>query len=221
MTRSILSGNKTVQPDDIDAIYRAVPPDRIPWNIETPPEALVRLVTGGTVKPCRAIDLGCGAGNYAIYLASLGFEVIGVDKSPAAVRMASDNAKKRGVTCRFVVADLLGDLDEIQETHDFAFDWELLHHIFPEDREKYMKNVCRVLRPGALYFSVCFSEEDPGFASPGKYRKTPLGTTLYFSSLPEIRELLSPFFTIRSLRTVEISGKFGPHIAVCCLSVRR
>ncbi len=77
-----------VQPDDIDAIYRSVPPERIPWNIETPPDALVRLGGGGTVRPCRAIDLGCGAGHYAIWLASPGFTVTGADKSPAAVRMA-------------------------------------------------------------------------------------------------------------------------------------
>jgi len=210
-----------VQPDDFDAIYRNVPADKIPWNIQAPPDALVKLVTGGTVRPCRVIELGCGAGNYAVSLAALGFDVTGVDISPEAVRMARKNAKSRGVTCRFIVADLLGDLKEIDGTYDFAYDWELLHHIFPEDRETYMKNVHRVLRPGALYFSVCFHEDDAGFATNGKYRKTPLGTTLYFSSLTEIREMLAPFFSIRSLKTIEISGKFGPHIAVCSLSERR
>jgi SAM-dependent methyltransferase len=80
---------------DIDRIYQNVPLDKIPWNSKTPPDALVKLVQGGKVRPCRTIDLGCGAGNYAIYLPGLGFEVTGVDSSPTAIKIAGENAKKR------------------------------------------------------------------------------------------------------------------------------
>ena len=98
---------------DIDRIYQTLPLDTIPWYSETPPDALVKLVEEGIVQPCRAVDLGCGTGNYAIYLAGLGFDVTGVDSSPAAIRIAQEHAKKRGARCRFVVADLLGDLHEV------------------------------------------------------------------------------------------------------------
>lgn len=50
--------------------------------------------------------------------------------------------------------------------------------------------------PFAKYLSVCFSEVDECFGSRGKYRKTPLGTTLYFSSEEEIKELMTPYFDI-------------------------
>lgn len=206
---------------DIDRIYQNIPLDKIPWNSETPPDALVNLVKGGKVRPCRTIDLGCGAGNYAIYLAGLGFEVTGVDSSPAAIKIAGENAKKRGVRCRFIVADLLGDLHEVTDTFDFAFDWELLHHIYPEDRVTYINNVSKILNPKATCFSVCFSDKDPQFGGSGKYRKTQMGTTLYFSSESELRELFSPYFAIRKLRTIRISGKYGPHAAVCALLERR
>ncbi len=121
---------------DIDRIYRNVPLDRIPWNNETPPDQLVDLVETGKVQPCRAIDLGCGAGNYAVYLAVHGFDVTGVDSSPAAITIATENARKHKVMCRFITADLLGDLHEIPGRFDFAFDWEFLHHIFPEEPGK-------------------------------------------------------------------------------------
>ena len=62
----------------MDEIYRNVPLEEIPWNIETAPDALVELVESGRVKPCKTIDLGCGTGNYAIYLASMGFDVTGM-----------------------------------------------------------------------------------------------------------------------------------------------
>ena len=46
---------------DMDRIYKNMPLEKIPWNSETSPEALVELVENGRVKPCKAIDLGCGS----------------------------------------------------------------------------------------------------------------------------------------------------------------
>jgi cyclopropane fatty-acyl-phospholipid synthase-like methyltransferase len=206
---------------DIDRIYQQMPLDKIPWHLEAPPDALVELVESGTVPPCKAIDLGCGAGTQAIYFASSGFEVTGVDSSPTVIEIARERAREKRVTCEFIVTDLLGDMHEVTEKFDFAYDWELLHHIFPEDRQKYVQNVYHLLNPGGRYFSVSFSEKDPQFGGAGKFRKTPLGTTLYFSSESEIQDLLSPYFVIQELKTLEISGKFGSHYAVSALSARR
>lgn len=206
---------------DLDKIYQKVPLDKIPWNIETPPNVLIELVKSGKIRPCKTIDLGCGAGNYAIYLASQGFDITGVDSSPTAIKIANENAQNRGVKCSFIVADLLGDLHEINETFDFGYDWEFLHQIFPEDREKYVKNVYNILKPGAQYLSVCLSEKDQQFGGIGKFRETVLGTTLYFSSESEIRDLFSPYFAIQELKTIEIEAKVGSHYAIYALSKRR
>jgi SAM-dependent methyltransferase len=206
---------------DMDRIYQVVPLDTIPWNTETPPDALVELVQGGKVRPCKTIDLGCGAGNYAIYLAGLGFDVTGIDSSRTAITIATKNAQKKNIRCRFIAADLLGDLHEVNDTFDFAFDWELLHHIFPEDRETYMKNVHKILNPKATYFSVCFSEKDPQFGGVGKFRKTRMGTTLYFSQESELTSLFFKYFEIRELKTFRIGGKYGAHCAISALLERR
>jgi len=199
--------------NEMDRIYRNTPLEEIPWNIETPPDVLVELVESGKVKPCKTIDLGCGTGNYAIYLASIGFEVTGIDISSTAIKIAKENAKKKEVKCNFLVADVLGNLDEVKETFDFAYDWELLHHIFPEQRNKYVENVHRILNPKGKYLSVCFSEKDPQFGGSGKYRQTQLGTILYFSSEHELKELFEPYFNIKELKTIGIRGKPAPHLA--------
>ena len=197
----------------MDRIYRNTPLEEIPWNIETPPDVLVELIENGKVKPCKTIDFGCGTGNYAIYLASIGFEITGIDISPTAIRIAKEQGQKKGVKCSFLVTDVLGNLNEVQETFDFAYDWELLHHIFPEQRKKYVENVYRTLNPGGKYLSVCFSEKDSAFGGSGKYRETPLGTILYFSSEDELRDLFEPYFNIKELRTIGIRGKPTPHLA--------
>jgi 2-polyprenyl-3-methyl-5-hydroxy-6-metoxy-1,4-benzoquinol methylase len=86
-----------MQTAEIDEIYKKVPLARIPWNIETPPDVLTELVKSGKVRPCKVIDLGCGAGNYTVWLAGLGFDVTGVDSSPAAIQIARENSVKNGV----------------------------------------------------------------------------------------------------------------------------
>ncbi len=206
---------------DIDKIYRDLPPDRIPWNVEEPPEILVELVRSGRIKPCRTADLGCGAGNHAVYLAGLGFEVTGVDSSPTAIGWARKKAEEKGVSCDFIVADVLGDLREIAEPFDFVYDWEMLHHIFPGQRTAYVEKVHKILKTGGNYLSVCFSENDRGFGGSGKYRETSLGTVLYFSSEKELEDLFSGLFTILELKTVEVQGRFDRHLAVFAFMERK
>lgn len=196
----------------MERIYRKKPLNEIPWNIETPPDVLVGLVESGKVKPCKTIDLGCGTGNYAIYLGSKGFDVTGIDASTTAITIAKENAKKKRVKCNFIVANVLGNLDEL-EKFDFAYDWELLHHIFPDKRRIYVMNVHRILNPGGKYLSVCFSEKDVEFCGSGKYRKTRLNTVLYFSSEDELRDLFESYFKIEELKTIRIRGKSTSHIA--------
>jgi SAM-dependent methyltransferase len=205
----------------MEKIYRNFSLAEIPWNREAPPDVLMSLLTNGTITPCKAVEFGCGAGNYVIYLAHRGFEVTGVDISNAAIEIARKSASEKGVTCTFVASDVLGDMPEISETFDFAYDWELLHHIFPVDRLKYVKNVHRLVKPGGRYFSVCFSEESLEFGGEGKYRKTPIDTVLYFSSESEMKSLFDPFFHIEELKTIDIEGKVAMHKAIYAFLKKR
>lgn len=207
--------------EQMDQIYRDVPLARIPWNLEQPASLLASAVETGKIKPCKTVDLGCGAGNYAVWLAGKGFDVTGIDISPQAIEHATNLAASRKVSCRFIVLDLLGDLSAVPERFDFAYDWELLHHIFPEDRERYVQNVQTLISPRGTYFSLCFSEADKSFGGKGKYRKTTLGTTLYFSSESELRKLFESAFAVRDLRTAEIAGKFSSHFVIAAWMKRK
>ena len=200
--------------DQMEKIYSTIPPEQIPWNDETPPDILKHLVETEKIKPCKVLELGCGAGNYVIYLSTRGFDPTGVDISPSAIDLANKSAEEKDIKCDFITADVLGDITEIGGLFDLAYDWEVMHHIFPEDREKYIDNVYRLLKPGGQYFSVCFSEDSPQFGGKGKYRKTPLDTVLYFSSEDEMRALFNTMFEIEELKTVDIQGRFGSHKAI-------
>ena len=59
-----------------------------PWDSGVPSAQLVAALDGGLVAPCRALELGCGTGTNAIYLAQRGFDVTAVDAAPLAIETA-------------------------------------------------------------------------------------------------------------------------------------
>src|SRR5688572_12522126 len=78
---------------------------RMPWEIG-PRAELVALVSDGRLRPGRAVDLGCGTGANAVFLARHGFDVTGIDFAPAGLAKARAAAARAGVSVRFVEADL-------------------------------------------------------------------------------------------------------------------
>ncbi len=188
-------------------------PDAV-WTEQDPPEELVKLVESGKIKPCRVLDVGCGEGFYSIYLASKGFDVVGVDLSEKAIEYAKQNAKKAGVNIKFLA---MGILDLKEEKFDFVFEWSIMHHMEPSRRSKYVENIARVLNKGGKYLSVSFNVKSPEFGKPGAgVREVPpgsralVGAKLYFSSLEELRELFKSFRILES-KIIHFNVK-KPHI---------
>jgi SAM-dependent methyltransferase len=195
----------------IKDIYDDVPLSEIPWNCDDPPEQLVELYESGRIPNGAVLDVGCGAGNYSIYLARKGFSVTGIDRSPGAIRYAKNQASAARVQCNFLVIDVEKEFDKVEGLFDFIFDWQLLHHIFPKNRRNYVDNIFRLLKPNGRYLSVCFHENDSQFGGNGKYRETSLGSILYFSSEVELRELFSSLFDILDFKIFKC-GVSSSHI---------
>ncbi len=122
---------------------------RAPWDIG-PRDELVRLVESHTIQPGRAIDLGCGTGANAIFLAQNGFEVTGVDFAQAAIEKARQRANEAGVQVHFVVDDLT-HLQQVNGTFDFLLDYGVLDDLSLLQREAYVQNVLPLTRPGSCY----------------------------------------------------------------------
>lgn len=122
---------------------------RAPWDIGAR-EELVSLVESGRIKPCRAIDLGCGTGANALYLAQKGFEVTGVDYSETAIEKARARAKEAGTSVNFIVNDLT-NLHHVSGTFDFLLDYGVLDDLRLEQREAYFRNILPLTHSGSHY----------------------------------------------------------------------
>jgi cyclopropane fatty-acyl-phospholipid synthase-like methyltransferase len=182
------------------------------WTESEPPKELVDLIESGKIKPCRVLDVGCGEGFYAIYLASKGFDVVGIDISENAIKLAKENAVKHNVEIKFMPMDV-ADLDKINNKFDFIFEWAILHHIMPEQRQKYVENIKMVLNKEVKYLSTCFNDQNPDFGAKGKKlriipegAKMPAGSRLYFSSFEEIKELFEPHFSIIEAKMIKMTA---------------
>jgi 2-polyprenyl-3-methyl-5-hydroxy-6-metoxy-1,4-benzoquinol methylase len=100
--------------EQMESIYQELPLDRIPWNLEGPPELLVDLIQTRKIAPCDAVDIGCGCGNYAVWLASQGFRMTDfgggnaavIDLAAARVRARQQRMKaNRMATCGVCAGD--------------------------------------------------------------------------------------------------------------------
>jgi SAM-dependent methyltransferase len=110
------------------------------------------------VKPCRAIDLGSGTASNVIYLAQHGFDVTGVDFSPAAIEMGRARAREAGVEVTFIEDDLT-NLQHVNDTFDLLVDYGTLDDLSQPQRDLYMKNVLPLTHQGSLFLLYCFEWE--------------------------------------------------------------
>jgi SAM-dependent methyltransferase len=145
----------------------------------------VRLAEEGLVTG-DVIDVGCGTGENALYLASRGLAIIGVDAAPTAIAQAQEKARLRSSSATFLVADALA-LEGLERTFDTAIDCGLFHTFSDADRVRFECSLHRTLRAGARYVLLCFSEQEPGELGPRRVRQ------------PEIRATFATGWTVDSI----------------------
>jgi SAM-dependent methyltransferase len=109
------------------------------------------VAEAGDLDPGRALDLACGEGQNAIWLASLGWDVVGVDYSEVAIAKARARADRDGVDVDFVCADLVSYLPD---TGAFDLVLVLYLHIAAEQRRVVLDRAAAALAPGGTFVFV-------------------------------------------------------------------
>lgn len=142
--------------EEWDQIYRKYPLETLPWELGRPRRVLVELVEKGLIHKGKVLDICCGAGTNAVYLAEKGFQVTGMDISPKAIEYAKRKAQKANVKIRLLVENFL-NLPFEDEEFDFVFDMGCFHHVKANDRSTFIRGVHRVLKKKGSYLMVCFS----------------------------------------------------------------
>jgi len=170
-----------------DSAYRRT---RMPgWDVGRPARELQEIVDAGTVKPGKALVLGCGTGTNAVYLAGKGFEVTGVDVAPTALVLAERLAAEAKVRVRWLVADVVS-LPDIG-SFDLIFDRGCYHHVQLYNAAGFVQSMDSRTAPGAHFLLLAGNANEPNHGGPPRVEETQLvdnfAKTWDFVSLKEIR----------------------------------
>jgi SAM-dependent methyltransferase len=135
-----------------------------PWDLGRPQPAIVRLADEGAFSG-TVLDAGCGTGENALYVASRGLRVLGVDVAPTALAIAREKAAARGVDAEFADCDAL-HLDRLGRVFEAVLDVGLFHSFDGDERRDYVASLASVTRPGGTLHLLCFSDADEESRGP-------------------------------------------------------
>jgi SAM-dependent methyltransferase len=183
-----------------------------PWDIGKPDFNLIQTVTTTPIKPCTALEIGCGTGDNSIWLCQQSFHVVGIDASEIAIEKAKEKALKANAKCTFLVSDVLTSPIE-WAPYGFAFDRGCFHTLASDkERRRFAENVHDHLGENGLWLSL-LGNADEERDGPGPPQRT----------ARDIVNAVEPCFEILSL----VSGSLGsnrpnpPRAWVCLMRRRR
>lgn len=199
------------------SLYDALYTFGAPWD-GGPREELVALVESGrldaSVLP-RAIDLGCGTGSNAIFLAEHGFDVTGVDFSKVALKKARAKIDGRSGMPRFVRGDLTAEaIPDVEGPFDLLVDYGTLDDLTGEARTAMARTILRLSKPGSAFLFWCFygdREVLPRMAFDGPSK---------FSAGLAFDEEITLFGDGFDIETIHVPDQ-GTHGFACFLMTRR
>jgi 2-polyprenyl-3-methyl-5-hydroxy-6-metoxy-1,4-benzoquinol methylase len=182
-----------------------------PWDIGKPDFNLIEAVKTRPIKPCKALDIGCGTGDNSLWLCRQKFQVLGIDDSEMAIGKAKEKARSAGIRCTFMAADFLTSRIK-GAPFGLAFDRGCLHAVSArKDRKGFAENVHAHLKKDGLWLSLIGNADEQRHL-PGPPQWT----------AADIVAAVEHYFKILSL----VAGSFGsnrphPPRAWVCLMQKR
>jgi SAM-dependent methyltransferase len=195
--------------DFFNSVYQDIPP----WDIGAPQPAMAALLN--EYPPTSPIlDLGCGTGDLAIYLAKLGYQVTGIDFVEKAIANCRERAGSLPVEVTrlldFQVADALKP-SLLQRQFGAVVDSGFFHLFDSEQCDQLMDEVGRILLPGGHYYLHEFDVEFPISGMPRRI------------SAEEMQSRFTPEggWRIKEIRSVEFLSRVAPPVPATCACIER
>ncbi len=149
----------------------------------------------GSCNQGRLLDAGCGGGKYTIPLQMRGFDVVGVDVSLDALRIARERSESRKMSVPLLAANV-SQLPFQDGSFDVVWCYGVLQHLLLEERELAVSEFRRILRQGGLLFLEVLGEEDMRYGGNEVESNTfsrKNGIVYHYFNKNELKELLRDF----------------------------
>ncbi|MDA8405212.1 MAG: class I SAM-dependent methyltransferase [Desulfobacteraceae bacterium] len=114
------------------------------------------------IQGLQALDLGCGEGRYALYLARKGCEVTAIDRTPAGIQKLRALAQNHYL---HVIASVVDIADFIfpENRFDIIVAATVLDHLGEDLRRRTIAGMRSALKPGGILYVNVFTVDDPGY----------------------------------------------------------
>ncbi len=151
--------------------------EALPWDTGVPASELVEYFGSLSCVPKRALEIGCGTGTDAIWMAQQGVVVKAIDISPTAIESAKGKTKAAGVKVDFSVSDIVEKMPVSEAGVDFVFDRGVYHVMAPEQRAIFINRVAAALDKGGYWLCLAGSADqnrDPESLGPPQLKASDL-----------------------------------------------
>jgi SAM-dependent methyltransferase len=174
---------------------------RPPWSIGEPQPEIAALIAAGKFHG-DVLDAGCGEAATALALAEQGYTTVGLDQSATAIKLAREEAAKRGLNnATFDVADISA-FTGYDGRFSTIVDSTLFHSMPVELRDGYQQSIVRAAAPGASYFVLVFDRDalgDNGPANPVTEQ--------------ELRDVVSKYWVVDDVRHARIHANVAENFS--------
>jgi len=174
-----------------------------------PSDGLIKCVKDYAIDPCKTLDVGCGQGRNALWLASKGFQVVAMDNS----RVAIETLKKAARDQRLQIDARLADIrsfDFGSEQFGLVVILTTLNHIDPEYIPACCKKIIESLTSKGIIYCVAFTTEDPGFKGHSEISSECSHTVNHYFSPGELQRLFSKLEILEYKEYTKVDNTHGP-----------
>lgn len=180
-----------------------------PWDTGEPSRELIRVVEEGLIRPCTALELGCGTGANAAYLARRRFEVTAIDCSALAIERARLRSEQQGALVRFVLGDAF-ELARSTSRFELVFDVGFYHFMRQASLQRFLDLLWWVTQPGSYYLTLAGATGETAEGGPPQVAEA------------EIRGELGRLFECVHVRPIRFESRLRPegYLGWSCLMRR-
>jgi SAM-dependent methyltransferase len=164
--------------------------DRLPWDIGTPAPELQNAFKELKLQGKPVLEIGCGTGTNAIWMAQQNCKVVATDISPTAIEQAKAKTNEAKADVEYVLADICESPAVKNGAVDFVFDRGVYHVMSPEKRSVFAKRVADSLSSGGYWLCLAGSKDE--------VRENPEVGPPQLSAV-EVLEPMEKFFEIHKL----------------------
>lgn len=171
------------------------------FKVKGPDENLVEYFSKG-LSPQKVLEVGCGPGRNAIYMAQQGCHVSALDISEKAIMWAKERANEEGLKINFQCVSLF-DFEFESHSYDFIYDCGLFHHLPPHRRLTYLNFIKKALKKDGHFGIVCFNTDGAANTSDWDvYKERTLKGGIGYTE-ERLKEIFAKDFYIKDFRRMK------------------